>query len=120
MSRALVVKATHADDDPERANLACAIAATGVVSGLDVAMFLAVDGVALALPDIGDRISVAHAPPIAELLDGIYAGGRMIVCAPCAQRRGLTPADFREGTEMAAAAAFVELATAPETTALVY
>lgn len=116
----LVVKATHAADEPERANLACNVAMAGIAGGAEVHLFLAVEGVRLALPTIGAAIQVDQAPPIADLLDGIYDGGRVVVCTPCAARRGLAPEDFREGTEMGGAAAFVEMAMRSEATALVY
>ena len=117
--RLLVVKATHADDDPERANLACNVAAVGVSSGLQVHLFLAIEGVRLALPDPGP-LDVAEAPPITDLLDAVYAGGAVTVCTPCATRRGLAPEDFRTGTAMGGSAQFIELATSPGATALVY
>lgn len=115
----LVIKATHSLDDPERAHLACNVAAVGLASGLDVHLFLAVEGVRLALPELGP-LEVAEAPPIADLLDALYAGGAVTVCTPCATRRGLSPTDFRPGTAMGGSAQFLELATAPGATALVY
>lgn len=121
MTRLLVVKATHAMDDPERAHLACNVAAVGLASGLDVHLFLAVEGVRLALASLEvAALEVADAPPVADLLDALYAGGAVTVCTPCATRRGLAPADFRLGTAMGGSAQFVELATRSEATALVY
>lgn len=118
--RVLVVKATHAEDDPERAHLAVNIAAAGVAGGAEVHLFLAVEGVRLALPDAGAGIVVEGAAPLADLLDVVRAGGSVVVCGPCATRRGLAPEDFVEGTTMGGAARFVELATRPGATALVY
>lgn len=119
--RLLVVKATHATDDPERAHLACNVAAVGLASGLDVHLFLAVEGVRLALLSLdAAALTVADAPPIADLLEAVYAGGTVTVCTPCATRRGLVPADFRPGTAMGGSAQFVELATTEGATALVY
>ena len=120
MTRSLVVKITHSTDDPERAHIACNVAAVALASGVDVSVFLAIEGVRLAQPDVPPTIAVAEAPPIADLLDGIYAGGTVTVCTPCATRRGLGTDDFREGTQMAGSARFVELATADGATALVY
>ncbi|MEE8600475.1 DsrE family protein [Euzebya tangerina] len=119
MSKILVIKATHGLDDPERANLACNVAAVGVASGLDVHLFLAVDAVNLGLPEPPD-LEVPHAPPIADLLEAVYGAGQVVVCTPCAARRGLEPEDFREGTVMGGSALFVELATSEDATALVY
>lgn len=120
MTRSLVVKVTHALDDPERAHIACNVAAVAAASGVDVAVFLAIDGVHLARPDVPGQLEVADAPPIGDLLDALYATGTVTVCTPCATRRGLSAPDFRPETRMAGSAAFVELATADGATALVY
>jgi predicted peroxiredoxin len=118
--RRLVVKATHAADDPERAHLACNVAAVAATAGLDVHLFLAVEGVRLALPDLGDELVVPDAPAITDLLDVLYTAATVTVCTPCASRRGLSEASFRTGTAMGGSAQFVELATSPHATALVY
>lgn len=118
--RLLVVKATHATDDPERANLACNVASVALAGGLEVHLFLAVEGVRLAVPGVAEGIEVPAAPPLADLLAAVYAGGRVTVCTPCATRRGLAADAFRDGTMMGGSAGFVELATRPDATALVY
>lgn len=118
--RLLVVKATHSADDPERANLACNVAAVGIASGLDVHLFLAVEGVRLAVPSVAAELTVPEAPPVTDLLQAVYGAGTVTVCTPCATRRGLTLADFAAGTQMGGSAGFVELATRPEATVLVY
>lgn len=115
-----VVKVTHANDDPERAHLACNVAATALASGVDVHVVLAVEGVRLAQLEVPPTIVVPDAPPLQDLLDAVYAAGEVVVCTPCATRRGLTADDFRQGTVMAGSARFVELATQPGAQALVY
>lgn len=120
MARSLVVKVTHSLDDPERAHIACNVAAVALASGLEVAVFLAIEGVHLAQSEIASQIDVPDAPPIVDLLDALYAGGSVTVCTPCATRRGLEASDFRPETRLAGSAAFVELATADGATVLVY
>ena len=120
MARSLVVKVTHALDDPERAHIGCNVAAVALASGLEVFVFLAIEGVRLAQPDVPAQLVVADAPPIGDLLDALYAGATITVCTPCATRRGLGADDFRDGTELAGSARFVELATAEGATAIVY
>ena len=120
MPRSLVVKITCASENPERAHIACNVAAVALASGVEVHVVLAIEGVALAQPHVPDTIEVPEAPPIGDLLDAIYAGGTVTVCTPCATRRGLSVADFRDGTQMAGSARFVELATAEGAQALVY
>ncbi len=120
MDTSLVVKVTHALDDPERAHIGCNVAAVALASGLQVHVFLAVEGVRRAQPDVPGRLRLADAPPIADLLDALYAAATVTVCTPCASRRGLSEGDFRAGTQLAGSARFVELATADAATALVY
>lgn len=120
MPTSLVVKVTHSLDDPERAHIACNVAAVALASGLEVHLFLAVEGVHLARPEIPAQVEVAEAPPIGDLLDALYAAGTVTVCTPCATRRDLGAEDFREGTTLAGSARFVELATTEGATALVY
>ncbi len=120
MASTLVIKVTHANDDAERAHIGCNVAATALASGLSVHLFLAAEGVHLARPNEAKQIEVADAPPISDLIDAVYAGGTVTVCTPCATRRGLTQEDFRDGTELAGSARFVELVSAEGATALVY
>lgn len=120
MGSSLVVKVTHALDDPERAHIGCNVAAVALASGLDVSLFLAIEGVHLARPDIPSQLEVPEAPPIGDLLDALYAGGTVVVCTPCATRRNLGEQDLRAGTTMAGSALFVQLATAEGATAVVY
>ena len=120
MPRSLVVKVTHALDDPERAHIGCNVAAVALASGIDVHLFLAIEGVRLGQLEVAAALDVPHAPPITDLLDAIYAAGSVTVCAPCATRRGLGEESFREGTNLAGSARFVELATAEGAQALVY
>lgn len=120
MARSLVVKVTHALDDPERAHMGCNVGAVALASGVDVHLFLAVEGVRLAQPGIPEQLQLDEAPPVAGLLDALYAAGTVTVCAPCATRRGLGEDDLRPGTVLAGSARFVELATAAGATALVY
>jgi predicted peroxiredoxin len=120
MPKNLVVKITHAADDPERAQIGCTVAATALASGVEVALFLAHEGVRLALPGVPEEIHVPEGAPLHELIDSLYTEATVTVCTPCAARRALTEQDFRAGTELAGAARFVELAIADEATALVY
>jgi predicted peroxiredoxin len=120
MASTLVIKVTNALNDPERAHLGCNVAAVALASGLQVHLFLAVEGVQLARPEVAEQLKVPDAPPITDLLDAIYAGGTVTVCTPCAIRRDLGEDDFRGGTIMAGSAQFVALLSADDTTGLVY
>ena len=118
----LVVKAQNvpAGNDPERAHIACNVAAVALASGLDVHLFLALEGARLAQAGVPETIDVPDAPPARRPARCDLRGGDVVVCTPCATRRGLAQGDFREGTVMAGSARFVELVTAPDATAVVY
>jgi predicted peroxiredoxin len=119
-SKSLVVKITHSLDDPERAHIAANVATVAMASGLEVQVFLAIEGVHLARPEIPEQIEVADPPQIGALRDALYATAHVTVCTPCATRRGLDADAFRDSTTLAGSARFVELATADGATALVY
>lgn len=116
----LVVKITCAGEELERTHQACSVAAAALASGVEVEVFLAGEGVHLARPDFATGVELAHAPPLGDLVDGLYAGATITVCSPCAARRELGEGDFRAGTTLAGAAAFVAAITEPDTQALVY
>jgi predicted peroxiredoxin len=108
MSSRLVIKITHADDDPERSLVALNVAAAALASGLTVSLFLALDGVRLATPGSAEHLQIEASPNGQELLDNVLAGGATLtVCGPCATRRGLVEDDFLKGTIVAGSGAFV-------------
>ena len=120
MATSLVLKVTAATDSPERAHIGCNVATVALVSGLEVHLFLALEGVHLGRPGVADSIKLADAPPLTELLDALYAGATVTVCTPCATRRGLGAEDFRDGTQLAGSARFVELVAREGASGLVY
>lgn len=108
MSDRLVIKLTHAGDDPERALVGLNVAATAVASDLKVSVFLAFEAVRLATPGYAGGLQVQDSPGGRELLDAFLAGGgTLTVCGPCGTRRGLVEGDFLPGTAVAGSAAFV-------------
>jgi predicted peroxiredoxin len=108
MADRLVIKLTHAEDDPERCLVGLNVAAAALASGLEVSVFLAFEAVRLATPGYAARLEITASPTGAELLDAVLgAGVKLTVCAPCATRRGLVEGDFLPGTVVAGSAAFV-------------
>jgi predicted peroxiredoxin len=108
MADRMVIKLTHAGDDPERALVGLNVAAAALATGMTVSIFLAFDGVRLATPEYVDDLEIDASPTGRELLDTVIDGGvKLTVCGPCATRRGLVEADFIEGTVVAGSAAFV-------------
>lgn len=120
MVRSLVVKVTAGADDAERCNQAFTVAATAVASGADVSLWLTGDAVWFAVPGRAPDLGLAHAVPVADLMAGVVAGGRVTVCTQCAQRRDITEADVQPGVRIAGASLFVEEAMGDGAQALVY
>ncbi len=119
MPRPLVIKVTCGADDPERSNQGLTVAATAVTMGADVSLWLAGEGVWLAVAG-HEAFELAHAASPVGLVESVLAVGRVTVCTQCAARRGITENDVWPGVRISGAAAFTEEALAPEAQALVY
>src|SRR5712692_9771893 len=116
----LVVKLTAGKAEPERCNQAFTVAATAIASGVPVSMWLTGDATYFALPGFAAQIMLAHASPMADLLDAIVAGGTLTVCTQCAARRDLTADDLVSGVRISGAATFIAEVMADGAKALVY
>ena len=116
----LLVKVMVGSETPERCAQGFTVAATACASGVEVSLWLTGEAAWLALPGRADEFVLEHSAPLTDLLVGVLAGGTITVCTQCAQRRNITSADLIPGITIAGAAAFVEEAVRPGTTALVY
>jgi predicted peroxiredoxin len=114
------VKVTAGQDDPERCNQAFTVAATAAASGVSVSLWLTGEAAWFALPGRAAELSLPHAAPLAGLLAGVLAAGKVTVCTQCAARRDITQADVIDGIRIAGAATFVAEIMAEGTQALVY
>ena len=118
--RRLVIKVTCGVERAEAANQAFTIAATAVAAGVEVSVWLAGEASWFALPGRADDLALAHAAPLAELLDIVLAEGALTLCTQCAVRRDITSDDVIAGVRIAGAPAYVEEILAPGAQALVY
>ena len=108
MSEKLVIMATHAADDPERATIPFVLATAAQATDVDVSIGLQVDGVTLACKGGADKIQAPDFPPLKDLLDAyLEAGGEIYVCGPCAKSRHIAPEDLVPGASIVSAATFV-------------
>jgi len=108
MSEKLVIMATHASDDPERATIPFVLATAAQATDVDVSIGLQVDGVSLACKGGADKIQAPDFPPLKDLLDAyLEAGGKIYVCGPCAKSRHVSPEDLVPGASIVSAATFV-------------
>lgn len=118
--RPLVVKVTCGAEAPERVTQAWTVASTAVAAGADVTVWLTGDAVWCAVTGRVPVLRLEHAAPLADLVEAVRAGGRLVVCTQCAARRDLTAADLVEGATIAGAASFVEAVLTEGVQALVY
>lgn len=116
---AVVVKVTWGPERPEALSQAFTVAATALASGHEVSVWLTGEASVYAT-SAGPELGLEHAAPLLELRDAVLAGGTLTLCTQCALRRGLFQEDLLPGVRIAGAASFIEEATAPGATALVY
>jgi predicted peroxiredoxin len=119
-AQSLVIKITAGKDDPERCSQAFSVAATAVASGVRTSLWLTGEAAWFSLPGRADDFTLPHAPPLADLLQGILTGGTVTLCTQCAARRDITPEDVIEGVRIAGAPTFVAEVCADGAQALVY
>jgi predicted peroxiredoxin len=118
--RSLVVKLTAGLEDPERCNQAFTVAAAAAVSGVPVSLWLTGEAAWLGLPGRAKDLSLPHAAPLADLLEGILAAGTVTVCTQCAARRDIAPGDVIPGIRISGATTFVAEIMTDGAQALVY
>lgn len=106
----LVINLTHAGDDVDRASVAMVVAGASVASEQETTVFLSSDGVRLAARGVAEDLHEDGFAPMAELVDSyVEAGGRFLVCSPCAKKRGIGPDDLIEGAQIVGGASLVAL-----------
>ena len=118
--RRLVIKCTAGSEDAERCNQAFTVAAAAVAAGAEVSLWLTGEATWFGLPGRAEEFQLPHAGSLAESRDLVLAHGRLVVCAQCAARRGLTVADLVEGAVISGATAFTEEVLGDGVQALVY
>ena len=105
----LLVNATHAKDDSERATLAFIVGNVSASADQETVMLLTIEGVWLATKAYADDIHKEGFQPLKEIIASFVAnGGEIWVCGACAKPRGITQADLIEGAKIVTAANAVE------------
>ena len=106
----LLINLTTAQDNPDKTVVAFVVANAGLAAGQEVTIFLSVEGVRLVIPGYADDIASPGFKPLQELLaDFANNGGKIWVCPPCFNARGLDKANLIPGASFAGGAAVVEL-----------
>jgi predicted peroxiredoxin len=118
--RSLVIKCTAGIDDAERCNQAFTVAASAVVAGAQVSLWLTGEAAWLGVPGRAEELTLKFAASLAESRDLVLEQGRLVVCTQCAARRGITEADLAKGAHLAGTATFTEEILCEGVQALVY
>lgn len=106
----ILVSLASGHNDTDRATVAFVVAGAAVASGQDTTIFLSSDGAWLGKKGEAEKVHEDGFAPLAELRDSfLEAGGQIIVCTPCAKKRGFGEDDIVEGAIVAGGAAVVAL-----------
>ena len=98
--KAVVTLATGMED-PEKVTVALLVAVGAAEGGRDTLMWLAKEGVRLAVSGVAVGVSCSGCPPIAELVDRyVAAGGQFMICPLCWDAKGLTDAERIPAAEL--------------------
>ena len=110
----LLIIATHAADDPERATIPFVLANAAMATDMSVVLVLQAEGVRLAVIDQAKQINAEAFPPLQNLMNDFFGlGGVLMVCSPCLKARKIQESQVIPGTRLVAAGTIVaELASA--------
>jgi predicted peroxiredoxin len=105
----LLINLTTAQDSPDKTTVAFVVANAGLAAEQEVVIFLNVEAVRLVIPGYADEINTAGFKPLKELLASFTEnGGKLWVCPPCFNARGLDKDNIVAGAIFAGGAAVVE------------
>ncbi|MEO6144860.1 MAG: DsrE family protein [Dermatophilaceae bacterium] len=109
----ILVSLASSHDNTDRATVGFVVASAAAASGQDTTVFLSADGAWLGKKGEADKIHEDGFAPLADLMAGfVEAGGKIIVCSPCAKKRGIAQGDLVDGSIIAGGAAVVALMAA--------
>lgn len=106
----ILVSLASSHDNTDRATVGFVVAGAAAASGQDTTVFLSADGAWLGKKGEADKIHEDGFAPLSELMAGfLEAGGKILVCSPCAKKRGITQADLVDGSIIVGGAAVIAL-----------
>ncbi len=110
----LVIIATHAEENPDKATLPFVLGSAALAMNMEVSIILQSTGVYLALSGYADHVHASGFPPLLQLQEVFFEeGGKLMVCSPCMQARNIAPKDLIPKAAVIAGATLVaEIAAA--------
>ncbi len=105
----LMIHATHAKDDAERATLPFIVGNVAASADQEVVVLLTIEGVWLATRGYADGIHKEGFQPLRDVMRSfIDHGGQVWACGTCAKPRGIGEGDLIPGARIVTAANVVE------------
>ncbi len=113
----IVLVATHAGEDPERATFPFLVANAAQSMDVEAVVVLQGTGVYLAKQGYAGHVLAPGLTPLQTLIDSFVAnGGKILVCMPCIEERKISQADLIQGTELIKAGRLVVEMTSAKST----
>lgn len=99
--KSFLVIGTHGDEDLERATMVFACAGASTALGIKTKVFLTMNGVKLAQKGYAEMLKpVEGMAPVKQMMDAfVQGGGKIQVCIPCLETRGIDKKQFIDGVE---------------------
>jgi predicted peroxiredoxin len=113
----IVLVATHAGEDPERATFPLLMANAAQSMDVEAVVVLQGTGVYLAKQGYAEHVLAPGLTPLKTLIDSFVANsGKTLVCMPCIEDRKISQADLIQGTELIKAGRLVVEMTSAQST----
>lgn len=104
-----VINLVHSKNDTDKATVAFVVANASQASDKETMVFLATEGVHLAVRGYADDIAEEGFAPLKELMTNfVQAGGKIYVCSPCFKKRLLDDTQLIDGAVIVGGAKLVE------------
>jgi predicted peroxiredoxin len=110
VAKSFCVSITNCRADADKVTVGFVVANAALGSEQDTLVFLSTDGVWAAVKGEAEKINEgAPFAPLKELIDKFLAGGgKLLVCAPCLKKRGISEDMLIDGAAPAGGATLVE------------
>lgn len=103
------VSLTRAAEDVDRATVAFVVANAALGCGQETVVFLSTEGVRLAVKDYSAPLHEEGFLPLTQLIRTFTEnGGKILVCSPCFNKRGLPADQLIDGASIVGGAVLVE------------
>ncbi len=97
----LVIFVTHGPEDPEKATLPFVVANAALAMETDVTLILQSKGVFTATKGVYEHIRTPGVEPLKKLVDNcMRMGGKLFVCIPCIEERGISIDMLVDGAQL--------------------